>query len=34
MLRDIVAVGSDREWLPGGAAGVTLAIAEVTLSGS
>jgi PmbA protein len=34
MLGDIVAVGSDREWVPGGAAGVTLAIGEVTLSGS
>jgi PmbA protein len=34
MLCDILAVGSDREWLPGGAAGVTLAIGDVTLSGS
>ena len=34
MLRAIVAIGSDREWLPGGAAGVTLAIGDVTLSGS
>ena len=34
MLCDIVAVGSDREWLPGGAAGVSLAIGDVTLSGS
>jgi PmbA protein len=34
MLGDIVAVGGDREWLPGGAAGVTLAIGDVTLSGS
>lgn len=34
MLQDVVAVGGDHEWLPGGAAGVTLAIADVTLSGS
>lgn len=34
MLGDVVAVGSDQEWLPGGAAGVTLAIGGVTLSGS
>jgi len=34
ILRDVVAVGSDREWLPGGAAGMTLAIGHVTLSGS
>jgi predicted Zn-dependent protease len=34
MLLDLVAVGSDQEWLPGGAAGMTLVIADVTLSGS
>ena len=34
MLQDVVAVGSDREWLPGGAAGVTLLVADLTLSGS
>ncbi|MGH9280952.1 MAG: TldD/PmbA family protein [Acidimicrobiales bacterium] len=34
MMGDIVAVGSDREWLPGGAAGLTLAIEGITLSGS
>ena len=34
MLRDVVAVGGDLEWLPGGAAGMTLAIGDVTLSGS
>ncbi|MEA2826701.1 MAG: PmbA protein [Actinomycetota bacterium] len=34
MLHDVVAVGGDREWLPGGAAGVTLVIRDVTLSGS
>lgn len=34
MLGDVVAVGGDREWLPGGAAGLTLAIGGVTLSGS
>ena len=34
MLKDVSAVGSDLEWLPGGAAGVTLVIADVSLSGS
>ena len=34
MLLDIVAVGGDREWLPGGAAGLTLVIADMQLSGS
>ncbi|MEA2686982.1 MAG: PmbA protein [Actinomycetota bacterium] len=34
MLHDVVAVGGDRAWLPGGAAGVTLVIRDVTLSGS
>ena len=34
MLQDVVAVGSDLEWLPGGAAGVTLAVGDVALSGS
>lgn len=34
MLTDIIAIGGDREWLPGGAAGVTLAIGGFTLSGS
>jgi len=34
MLLDLVAVGGDREWLPGGAAGMTLVIADVQLSGS
>ena len=34
MLLDVTAVGSDLEWLPGGAAGVTLVIADVSLSGS
>ena len=33
MLLDVVAVGGDVEWLPGGSAGVTLAIKDVTLSG-
>ena len=33
MLKDVVAIGSDLEWLPGGAAGVTLVIGDVTLSG-
>jgi PmbA protein len=34
MLRNVVAVGSDLERLPGIAAGVTLAIADVSMSGS
>ncbi len=34
MMKDVVAVGGDREWLPGGAAGMTLAIGGITLSGS
>ena len=34
MLLDLVAIGGDREWLPGGSAGMTLVIAEVQLSGS
>lgn len=34
MLLDLVAVGGDREWLPGGAAGMTLVIGDVQLSGS
>jgi PmbA protein len=33
MLLDIVAVGSDLEWLPMSAAGVTLVIDDVTVSG-
>ena len=31
---DVVAVGADLEWLPGSAAGVTLAIRDVSLSGA
>ena len=34
MLSDVVAVGDDVEWLPGAAAGVTLAIAGMSLSGA
>ena len=34
ILQNIVAVGSDVEWLPGSAAGVTLAIDDVSMSGS
>ncbi len=33
MLRDVVAVGSDIEWLPMAASGVSLAVADVTVSG-
>lgn len=34
MLLDLIAVGGDREWLPGGAAGLTLVIGDIQLSGS
>jgi len=34
MLQHVVAVGSDIEWLPSAAAGVTLAIDEIALSGT
>jgi PmbA protein len=34
MLHDVVAVGGDLEWLPMNASGVTLVIAELTMSGS
>jgi PmbA protein len=34
MLLDIVAIGSDVEWLPGGSAGVTLAVSGMSLSGA
>lgn len=34
MLLDLVAVGGDLEWLPGGAAGMTLVIGDVQLSGN
>ncbi len=34
MLQAVVAIGDDVEWLPGSAAGVTLAIADVSMSGS
>ncbi|MGD1011597.1 MAG: TldD/PmbA family protein [Acidimicrobiales bacterium] len=34
MLERVVAVGSDTEWLPGAAAGVTLAIDDISMSGS
>jgi PmbA protein len=34
MLQDVTAVGADLEWLPMSAAGVSLVIGDVTLSGS
>jgi PmbA protein len=34
MLLDLVAIGGDQEWLPGGACGMSLVIGEVQLSGS
>ena len=34
MLRDVVAVGNDLEWLPGSAAGVTVAIDGMSMSGA
>jgi hypothetical protein len=33
MLQSVVAIGCDMRWLPGTAAGQTLAIAEMSLSG-
>lgn len=34
MLHDVAAVGGDVEWLPGRAAGVSLVVADVTISGT
>ena len=34
MLGDVVAVGADLEWLPMSAAGVSLVIGDVTISGA
>lgn len=34
LLLDVVAIGSDLEWLPGSAAGVTLAVGDMSMSGS
>jgi PmbA protein len=34
MLLDVVAVGSDLEWQPGGTGSPSLAIADVSLSGA
>jgi hypothetical protein len=34
MLKDVVAVGDDVTWLPMRAAGVTLVVADVTISGT
>lgn len=34
MLRDVMLVGGDVEWLPGNAAGVTVVLGDVTISGS
>ncbi len=34
MLLDVVAVGSDLEWLPGGSAGASLVVGDVALSGA
>jgi PmbA protein len=34
ILLDVAAVGADLEWLPGGAAGVTLVVHELSLSGA
>jgi PmbA protein len=34
MLKDVVSVGADLRWLPGGAAGLTLAISDVSLGGA
>ncbi|HEX2040169.1 MAG TPA: TldD/PmbA family protein, partial [Acidimicrobiales bacterium] len=34
MLKDVLHIGNDSEWLPGSAAGVTLAIGEMSMSGA
>ena len=34
MLKDVLHIGNDAEWLPGSAAGVTLAIGEMSMSGA
>ena len=34
LLQDVVAIGNDTEWLPMNAAGVTLVVADVTMSGT
>jgi PmbA protein len=34
ILQDVLAVGADLTWLPGGGAGMTLLVADMTLSGS
>jgi PmbA protein len=34
MLRDVAEIGADLTWLPGGAAGVTVVLGEMTLSGA
>ena len=34
MLKEVVAIGADIEWLPGIAAGMTLAIADISMSGA
>jgi PmbA protein len=33
MLQDVTEVGADLTWLPGGAAGLTLLISDMTMSG-
>ncbi len=33
MLKDVISVGNDLEWLPMSASGVSLVIDEVTISG-
>jgi PmbA protein len=34
MLHDVVEIGADRTWLPGGAAGMTLLVDGMSVSGS
>lgn len=34
MLHDVIAVGNDLQWLPSAAAGVTLVISDMTMSGT
>jgi PmbA protein len=34
LLQDVIAIGSDVEWLPGLAAGQTMAVGDISLSGA
>jgi hypothetical protein len=34
MLLDVIAVGADLTWLPGGTAGLTLLVGDMTMAGA